>query len=671
MKIRTAASAMSIAVMLLVCVVGTSRGNNHFTLENKRCVISTPLIHRTPSIHGENRSKAEGKIRGTERIERRVYTTSGENLSAVYLNLSNNYEGKDDINVVGGVNNNGSTEQHDVVLQFWLGHPDDGGTQIGSDIVIPSLAPGSTAYDSTIWHGFTGSEYMYFIVDPYNAIEEEDETDNIDSFFVSMRDSVPWVWQEVDGYCHYASLAMMFNCYGSNDTVYGTVELANCPHSMIYIDDWFYIIGGIFVSQAMSDLAFAGEIRNCSMDLDIEYTWNNYVTELKSHIDSGLPAETSVDPYYMPQEDYDLLRAYDIHGGHGIVIIGYTDSSVIVNDPGVGLPFPDNPPIPDPEKRGIDVIIDLETFRSAVESTSGTPYLLLSYTPNGGLPSHDEVLCRALEQSIPRLEGNPEAFDPGWFVGWPPGWDPLCSIPGYTAMREDMNLDTFQPYFYWVLDQAGDSLELALEIIEGLFNAGMCCCEIGWDASEVYYGTLSYPEASHLSDLSARLSPLAADICSTYSDMVDEIRSAGGDPGVAEPYLTHVGLYLDEVISLENSVLFYLEELYDRLTGVEERETSPPSHAVKTELSCYPNPFGDEMSITWRQRALSIPTSCITLKIYDLSGRLINTLSVAEQHSPYKRITWNGKDRFGKDVRSGIYFVGTDGYDPVKVVKMQ
>jgi hypothetical protein len=65
---------------------------------------------------------------------------------------------------------------------------------------------------------------------------------------------------------------------------------------------------------------------------------------MRESIDAGYPLAISVDTYYLPVEDWDLIRNYVgpmVPGGvgHAIVIVGYNDTSneVQVYDPGVGL----------------------------------------------------------------------------------------------------------------------------------------------------------------------------------------------------------------------------------------------------------------------------------------------------------------------------------------------
>jgi hypothetical protein len=88
-------------------------------------------------------------------------------------------------------------------------------------------------------------------------------------------------------------------------------------------------------------------------------------------------------------------------------------------------------------------------------------------------------------------------------------------------------------------------------------------------------------------------------------------------------------------------------------TGVEEPQPTPAVEAVRLYASM-PNPFSGSTSISFDLR-IGGPT---TLEVYDIAGRLVTTLADQElagqiQHT----FIWDGDDRDGRAVRSGIYFV--------------
>ena len=65
----------------------------------------------------------------------------------------------------------------------------------------------------------------------------------------------------------------------------------------------------------------------------------------------------------------------------------------------------------------------------------------------------------------------------------------------------------------------------------------------------------------------------------------------------------------------------------------------------------YPNPFNSQTQISFQ-----VPKySYLSLKIFDLQGKEIVTLTETTYKSGNYRINWNGKDKFGNPVCSGIY----------------
>jgi hypothetical protein len=67
----------------------------------------------------------------------------------------------------------------------------------------------------------------------------------------------------------------------------------------------------------------------------------------------------------------------------------------------------------------------------------------------------------------------------------------------------------------------------------------------------------------------------------------------------------------------------------------------------------YPNPFNPQTTI-----AYAIPEQgLVTLKVYDVQGRLVRTIVNGEQPAGDHRAAWQGRDMNGSSVASGIYFV--------------
>ncbi len=98
------------------------------------------------------------------------------------------------------------------------------------------------------------------------------------------------------------------------------------------------------------------------------------------------------------------------------------------------------------------------------------------------------------------------------------------------------------------------------------------------------------------------------------------------------------------------------------VTGVEHRITivegavtgiDTPELPLRFSMSSHPNPFNPSTTI---KLALPEPTR-VTLKIYDMTGRLIRTLLSNQSHEAgVHDFVWNGRNQAGQITASGVYF---------------
>ncbi|MCK4306833.1 T9SS type A sorting domain-containing protein [candidate division WOR-3 bacterium] len=96
--------------------------------------------------------------------------------------------------------------------------------------------------------------------------------------------------------------------------------------------------------------------------------------------------------------------------------------------------------------------------------------------------------------------------------------------------------------------------------------------------------------------------------------------------------------------------------------GIEESKLTTPEALSLSQN--YPNPFIQSTVISYQ----SPVDSRVSLKIYDIMGRLVRTPVNENKNAGYYNIQWNGKDESGKKVVSGIYFykLETDNYTITK-----
>lgn len=114
-----------------------------------------------------------------------------------------------------------------------------------------------------------------------------------------------------------------------------------------------------------------------------------------------------------------------------------------------------------------------------------------------------------------------------------------------------------------------------------------------------------------------------------------------------------------------------LRRIAEWLGVVLEVETHPPNQTVPEILSLnnnFPNPFNSSTSIPLHVHSgQPLPVS---LKIFNLAGRLVRTLSTGAFSSGDHILTWDGRDESGAEVSSGIYFCKLTSLDHQSILRM-
>lgn len=135
----------------------------------------------------------------------------------------------------------------------------------------------------------------------------------------------------------------------------------------------------------------------------------------------------------------------------------------------------------------------------------------------------------------------------------------------------------------------------------------------------------------------------------TVLDTVDEnVTSYGLKLDMTETVLFRIYSYKgsyrsDYSESISSSILSGLENSYDAIMP-EEPNLMPN----------YPNPFNPETTIPF-----SISSNGpVTIAVYNIQGQLVKTLlDNALMSQGQHQVRWNGKNEYGQDVSSSIYFV--------------
>lgn len=113
-----------------------------------------------------------------------------------------------------------------------------------------------------------------------------------------------------------------------------------------------------------------------------------------------------------------------------------------------------------------------------------------------------------------------------------------------------------------------------------------------------------------------------------------------------------------------DSFYIYVDTLW---IGIEEEPLIPTPEIVKFQV--YPNPFRNRIDIRWQMIDGRLKTKDISLKIYDVSGRIVKTFNLASCFLlPASAVSWDGRDDKGNMLETGVYFILLirDGLEPIR-----
>lgn len=132
------------------------------------------------------------------------------------------------------------------------------------------------------------------------------------------------------------------------------------------------------------------------------------------------------------------------------------------------------------------------------------------------------------------------------------------------------------------------------------------------------------------------------DLTDFYSSELDNFRK-----GTVQYPLTDLRLG-------KNSLRVRAWDTYNNATSGETFfEVTSSDKLSIADVMNYPNPFAKTTAFTFRQNQL-VPLD-VTIKIYTLAGRLIQTLETVSPGEPFVSLPWDGRDRDGDILANGVY----------------
>ncbi len=175
-------------------------------------------------------------------------------------------------------------------------------------------------------------------------------------------------------------------------------------------------------------------------------------------------------------------------------------------------------------------------------------------------------------------------------------------------------------------------------------------CKIWPSGDEIPKDSLVYQSNYWIEDLNWRASPAGPPIEETVDFGSFKVPQSTVRPG--EGMCLRIEFRVAEIWSDDYS-MNDIQTKYINCVGIAEKPEMPKSFELS---SVAPNPMGSSVHIKY-----SVPVKTrVSLKVYDVSGKLIRTLVNDEENPGFKEVSWNGLDRAGRKVSRGIYFVRMD-----------
>lgn len=225
-------------------------------------------------------------------------------------------------------------------------------------------------------------------------------------------DDVPYVGQETNFYCSYATDTMIFQYYGINTTLNEVLHHSGIGYLIFYNNLHFLVKSDLVFAEPSYFRYPLPSFRICQLfkfiDLasiynltysfwtpdqntcSIELTWKEYWTRVKENITKDIPIITSINTYYLPY--------LNVSGAHSIVVVGFNQSHIFYNDPATAL-------FSSPED-GFYANMSLDDFQLAVNSSLATKFFVRIYNKKSDTNlNRTEIFLKAHEMNNKRLNG--------------------------------------------------------------------------------------------------------------------------------------------------------------------------------------------------------------------------------------------------------------------------
>jgi len=244
---------------------------------------------------------------------------------------------------------------------------------------------------------------------------------------------VPYVWQQTNGFCYWATLSMALQSIGINLDLAEVSAATGIGFSSSYLryDDTLLLLSGSFYKQqsildSLSELLgfevefymdsdcteFAHLFSLTLESFNVNWTeidgWDGAIQVLKNSIDSGFPVAIYANLQNLPAEDYDIFRTLGVTDPtptHSILVTGYNETAgtAQIMDPAIGL-------FDDPATYADDGSWLYEINFTSLNQSWLASYATTIIKPGQGVPEDFE---RSLATYIvDRLRGDRNSYSP-------------------------------------------------------------------------------------------------------------------------------------------------------------------------------------------------------------------------------------------------------------------
>ena len=146
-----------------------------------------------------------------------------------------------------------------------------------------------------------------------------------------------------------------------------------------------------------------------------------------------------------------------------------------------------------------------------------------------------------------------------------------------------------------------------------------------------------------------------------FADDTYSVPFDNNSPSAGNSYYSTDGINFSDVLSSYGNANIRAKISTDRFLALNDKPVMPKNIKL---FSNFPNPFNPVTNISYNLSS----KGKVKVTIHDMLGRLVTTLIDRSQNAGFNSIVWNGKDRFGRTVGTGVYFyrIKTEGFSDVK-----